>query len=59
MQAFEYAVELNFVFEDGRGVAVGLDASAFVETDGLITDARHFVLEVRNTEGEDVALDGG
>lgn len=49
VQAFENAVEMNFIIDDGRGVAVGLDAEALEDTQGLVSDARDIVLEERNT----------
>jgi hypothetical protein len=30
MEIYEHAAEINFIFGRGRGVAVGLDAEAFV-----------------------------
>lgn len=47
VQAFENAVEMNFIIGDGRGVAVGLDAEALEETHGLVAQARDIVLEER------------
>lgn len=47
VQAFEHAVEMNFILDDGKGVAVGLDAQALKETHGLVADARDILLEER------------
>lgn len=47
VQAFENAVEMNFVLADGEGVAVGMDATALLETNGLVADAWELLLEER------------
>lgn len=47
---FENVIEMNFVLDDGEGVAVALDAEAFGAAHGLISDAREIVIEER--EGE-------
>lgn len=47
VQVFEHAVELNFILDDGVGVAVGLDAHALDATDGLVAEARQILLEAR------------
>lgn len=49
VQAFEGAVEMNFVLADGEGVAVGVDATALRETNGLVADAWDILLEERTT----------
>lgn len=47
VQAFENAVEMNFILDDGVGVGVGLDIHALEDTHGLVADAREILLEER------------
>lgn len=47
VQAFEHAVEMNFILDDGVGVAVGLDIDALEDTSGLVADAREILIEER------------
>lgn len=47
VQAFEHAVEMNFILDDGVGVAVGLDINALEGAHGLVADARKILLEER------------
>jgi len=47
VQAYENAVEMNFVLDEGAGVAVGLDSSALEETQGIVADARKILLRQR------------
>lgn len=44
---FENVLEMNFVLEDGVGVAVGLDIESLSETGGLVGEAREIVVEER------------
>lgn len=48
VQVFENAVEMNFVLDDGAGVAVGMDAAALQETNGLVADAWEILLDERS-----------
>ena len=44
---FEHTIEMNFILDDGVGVAVGLDVEAMEGTHGLVADAREVVVEGR------------
>ncbi|WP_066418707.1 hypothetical protein [Halorubrum aethiopicum] len=48
VQCFKNVIEMNFVLEDGVGAAVALDAEAFAESQGLVSEARELVIEERN-----------
>lgn len=45
---FENVIEMNFVLDDGIGVAVGLDVEAMAAARGLVGGARRIVIEERN-----------